>query len=90
MALKELLGDKYSPDMAVADAEKLLEGKRLADLSTGEYVSKAKYEAVLLKRVLRHTLHIEETNSLQNNVCKLTFLGIFGKIKEKILKWREA
>ena len=45
MALKELLGDKYSPDMTVADAEKLLEGKRLADLSTGEYVSKAKYDA---------------------------------------------
>ena len=45
MALKELLGDKYNAEMTVADAEKLLEGKRLADLSTGEYVSKAKYEA---------------------------------------------
>lgn len=42
---KELFGDKYDPEMKLSDAEKLFEGKRLADLSSGEYVSKAKYDA---------------------------------------------
>lgn len=42
---KELFGDKYDPAMTLGDAEKIFEGKRLADLSTGEYVAKAKYDA---------------------------------------------
>lgn len=42
---RELFGDKYDPEMKLSDAEKLFEGKRLADLSSGEYVSKAKYDA---------------------------------------------
>jgi len=42
---KELFGDQYKPDMTLSEAEKLFEGKRLADLSSGEYVSKLKYDA---------------------------------------------
>ena len=42
--LRELLGESYKEGMTLAEAEKALEGKRLVDLFTGEYVSKAKYE----------------------------------------------
>lgn len=40
--LKELLGDSYKEDMTMADIEKVLADKKLADLSSGEYVSKGK------------------------------------------------
>lgn len=43
MTLKELLGTNYKDGMTVEEAEKALEGMKLADLSTGEYVSKSKY-----------------------------------------------
>lgn len=42
--LRELLGTSYKEGMTFEEAERALEGKRLVDLSTGEYVSKAKYE----------------------------------------------
>lgn len=42
--LRELLGTAYKDGMTVEEAEKALEGKRLVDLSTAEYVSKAKYD----------------------------------------------
>lgn len=41
--LRELLGENYKEGMTLAEAEKALEGKNLVDLSTGDYVSKAKY-----------------------------------------------
>lgn len=42
--LKELLGENYKEGMSFADIETALTGKNLADLSTGEYVSKGKLE----------------------------------------------
>ena len=44
--LKELLGTAYKEGMTVEEAEQALAnaGKRLFDLSKGEYVSKAKYD----------------------------------------------
>ena len=42
--LRELLGESYKEGMTFEEAEKALEGKKLVDLSTGEYVSKAKYD----------------------------------------------
>ena len=42
--LRELLGSSYKEGMIVEEAERALEGKRLVDLSTGDYVSKAKYD----------------------------------------------
>lgn len=42
--LKELLGDNYKEGMTFADIETVLAGKNLADLSTGDYVSKGKLE----------------------------------------------
>lgn len=43
-ALRELLGESYKEGMTLTEAEKVLEGKKLVDLSTGDYVSKAKYD----------------------------------------------
>ncbi len=44
VTLRELLGESYKEGMTLAEAEKALEGKKLVDLSKGEYVSKAKYD----------------------------------------------
>lgn len=41
--LKELLGEKYKDGMTLGEVEEALNGKNLADLATGDYVSKAKY-----------------------------------------------
>ncbi len=43
--IKELLGDNYKEGMTFEEAEAALSKCNLADLSRGEYVSKAKYEA---------------------------------------------
>lgn len=43
--LRELLGSAYKEGMTLEEAEKALASKRLADLSTGEYVSIEKYNA---------------------------------------------
>ena len=48
--LKEILGDAYKGDMTVAEVEAALNGKDLADLATGKYVSKSKYDAVIGER----------------------------------------
>ena len=42
--LRELLGTAYKEGMTFEEAEKALVSKRLVDLFTGEYVSKAKYD----------------------------------------------
>ena len=40
--LKDILGEAYREDMTLADIEKAIADKKLADLSSGEYVSKGK------------------------------------------------
>ena len=47
MDLRELLGDVYRDDITIAEINTALSGKKLADLSTGAYVDKNKYEADL-------------------------------------------
>lgn len=42
--IKEILGDAYKEDMTLEEVDKALESKKLVDLSTGDYVSKAKYD----------------------------------------------
>ena len=42
--LKELLGDSYKDTLTAAEIDKLLETKKLADLTSGNYVDKQKYE----------------------------------------------
>lgn len=43
--LKTLLGDDYKDGMTVEEINTALQGKKFADLSTGAYVDKHKYEA---------------------------------------------
>lgn len=43
--LRELLGESYKEGMTLAEAEKALSGMNLADLSTGAYVKREKYDA---------------------------------------------
>ena len=45
--LKEILGDAYKGDMTVAEAEAALNGKNLADLSSGQYVSVSKHNSIV-------------------------------------------
>lgn len=40
--LKDILGEAYREDMTVADIESVIASMKLADLSSGEYVSKGK------------------------------------------------
>lgn len=49
MNLEELLGDAYREDMSVADIKAALAGKKLVDLSTGQYVDKNKYNTDINK-----------------------------------------
>ena len=48
--LKELLGDAYKSDMTLAEIESALNGKNLADLSGGQYVSVGKYNSAIAER----------------------------------------
>lgn len=45
--LKELIGDAYKDNMTLADIETALNGKNLADLSTGQYVSVSKHNSIV-------------------------------------------
>jgi len=42
--LQEMLGDSYKEDMTLDDVAKFFEGKNYADLSTGNYVDKNKFD----------------------------------------------
>lgn len=44
MVLKEMLGDAYKDGMTFEEVSNFFEGKKFADLSTGNYVDKNKYE----------------------------------------------
>lgn len=48
--LREILGDAYKADMTLADIESALNGKNLADLSGGQYVSVGKYNSAISER----------------------------------------
>lgn len=43
MALKDILGESYKDGMTVEEIETALADKKLADISSGEYISKGKY-----------------------------------------------
>jgi len=42
--LQALMGDSYKEGMTLEDVSKFFEGKKFADLSTGNYVDKSKYD----------------------------------------------
>lgn len=48
--LKEILGEAYKDGMTFTEIESALNGKNLADLSSGQYVALGKYNAALSER----------------------------------------
>ena len=64
--LKEMLGDSYKDGMSFDDVATFFEGKKFADLSTGAYVDKDKFD----KQVDSLTTQLNETKSQLN--AKLT------------------
>lgn len=44
--LKAFMGDAYKDDLSIADINAFLNGKKFADLNTGSYVAKGKYDAL--------------------------------------------
>ena len=48
--LKELLGSAYKEGMTFDEASAALKDRKLVDLSTGEYVSKGKYDSAVKER----------------------------------------
>lgn len=65
MNLKEVLGDAYKEGMTFEEVSNFFEGKKFADLSTGNYVDKNKYESEVnsLKTQLS-----EKTTELKNKM----------------------
>lgn len=63
--LREILGDAYKADMTLADIESALNGKDLADLATGKYVSKSKYDAVIGERDDFKTKYTEKLSEVE-------------------------
>lgn len=64
--LKEMLGDSYKEGMSFDDVATFFEGKNYADLSTGAYVDKNKYD----NQVNNLTKQLNDTKTQLNN--KLT------------------
>ncbi len=64
--LKEMLGDSYKEGMSFDEVATFFEGKKFADLSTGAYVDKDKFD----KQVDSLTTQLNETKSQLN--AKLT------------------
>lgn len=65
MNLEELLGEAYKEDMSLTDIKNALAGKKLVDLSTGQYVDKSKYNTDINK--LQSSLSDAE-NKLQSKM----------------------
>ena len=63
--LKEILGDAYKADMTLADIESALNGKNLADLSGGQYVSVGKYNTAISERDDYKTKYTDTLNEAQ-------------------------
>jgi hypothetical protein len=63
--LKEILGDAYKAEMTLADIESALNGKNLADLSGGQYVSVGKYNTAISERDDYKTKYTDTLNEAQ-------------------------
>lgn len=63
--LKEILGDAYKSDMTLADIESALNGKNLADLSGGQYVSVGKYNTAISERDDYKTKYTEKLSEVE-------------------------
>lgn len=59
--LKAFMGDAYKEGMTLADVSAFLKGKKYADLNSGNYVAKRKYDDLEKK----HNEHIEATKDYE-------------------------
>lgn len=90
--LRELLGDSYKEGMTLEEAEAALSGKKLFDLSSGEYVSKAKWQnAVDKSEELKKALQDRYTEEERKNAEQEEKLREAEKIlrENRILKAKE-
>lgn len=63
--LREILGDAYKADMTLAEIESALNGKNLADLSGGQYVSVGKYNTAISERDDYKTKYTEKLSEVE-------------------------
>lgn len=79
MNLKEVLGDAYKDGMSFEEVSNFFEGKKFADLSTGNYVDKNKYESEVndLKSQLA-----EKVNELKDKLSDEERLALAQKEKD--------
>lgn len=67
MNLQELLGEAYKEDMSIEDINNALQGKNLADLSTGNYVDINKYNREIQDLQAKLTKKESEIQTVNNN-----------------------
>lgn len=97
VSLKDILGDKYKPEMTLADAEKALGEANLVDLRSGKYVDSDKYnrakdEAAAAKEQLGEFEKIKpEYESLKAEKAKSVTYDRLKKagIDERFLKYAD-
>ena len=67
MNLQELLGEAYKEDMSIEDINNALQGKNLADLSTGNYVDINKYNREIQNLQAKLTKKESEIQTVNTN-----------------------
>ena len=67
MNLQELLGEAYKEDMSIEDINNALQGKNLADLSTGNYVDINKYNREIQDLQAKLTKKESEIQTVNTN-----------------------
>lgn len=67
MNLQELLGEAYKDDMSIEDINNALQGKNLADLSTGNYVDINKYNREIQDLQAKLTKKESEIQTVNTN-----------------------
>lgn len=93
--LKNLLGDSYKEELSLEDVNAFLEGKKLVDLNSGNYVAKDKYQKVVDKNT-EYSNQLKEFNDIKlkydeyvqkEKVEKLNNLAKSVNIKEEFIEF---
>jgi len=80
-SLKEMLGDSYKDGLTVEEIDKLIADKKFADLTSGNYVDKGKYEDLKKDLEAKSTSSSEQLKQLEE--LKKT-AGISEQLKTEI------
>lgn len=93
--LKTLLGDSFKEELSLEDVNAFLEGKKLVDLNSGNYVAKDKYQKVVDKNTEYSNL-LKEFNDIKpkydeyvqkEKVERLNNLAKSVNIKEEFIEF---